>query len=771
MQSKIKKQAANLVVLRTPEEILSLVDFYSGYELIAYDTETTGLEMDCEVVGASFCATRTIAHYCVMSYWDPETKQLIRLKENKEALRKVIELIKLKNLIMHNAVYDCRVTWVEFGIQLIQSVFADTMVMAHLLDEEGPQGLKELGRIVFGETATQEQQEMKASVIKNGGIWEDKKKKGAIKEMYKADPEILGKYGAKDTVLTFDLFYELFDRLTEEGLSDFFFEDECMPLLREATYDLNTVGLRVDVTKMRTLEKEMEHKVNRLIIEIEEDLAPYMKERPTFKISSTQQMAWLLFVRLQQPFRSLNDSGRALAKQLTGKLPYTPAQKRSFIHAVDDERRRTIGLAEQAERSIAPVLGALKAELEEARKIRNKIKREDPSLAPEAEAIIDEIIERIDALQLPAKTYRKRAAMLFPEKYIQVDKATLQDLSSKFEWIQKLLSLRSEEKLLGTYVRGILSRQRYGIVYPEFRQTGTDSGRYSSSNPNFQNLPRDDKRVKSCVIARPGRTFVGADYSQLEPRVFASISQDPRLIECFERGEDFYSVVGVEIFGRQGASTYKDDEGSFATAHKSERQVSKAVCLASAYGTTANKQAQVLRHANGKPFTTEECEHIINTYFERFPGVRKMMLESHKMAKRDGKVYNLYGRPRRLPLAVKVGKMFPNISHAELEYIYRQPLNLAMNFRVQSSAASIVNRACIAFKRKCREKYAQTGDAAWLTVYIIMQVHDEIIADCDDHLVPEVKALLKESMETTTILPGVALVAEPVAAKILSELK
>jgi DNA polymerase I-like protein with 3'-5' exonuclease and polymerase domains len=756
-----------LIVYTEAEHMETLLAYLEDKQLVTYDTETTGVHMDCEVVGLSLCAEDGIAFYCVTGYWDKELGQLIRNPQAVEICGEIVQVLKTKQLVMHNSVFDCRVTRDTWKIDLMPSVFHDSMIAAHLLDEEGPRGLKELGKLHFGLSAAKEQEEMKASVLANGGIWEDKKY-NATREMYKADAELLGKYGAKDALLTWRLFHKQFEQLVAEGLDQFFYEDESMPLLRDVTYDLNTIGLRMDVAKLKQLEQEMTHEIGRLRVEIDEDISSYVKERPKFSVNSPQQLSWLLFVRLGQKFRSLTSNGKEFSRSLIGKVPYTDAEKRSFISRVNTQRSEVTEKLKKKQADIAPKIAELKLDIKQAQNLKNR-KSTDQTDKEMLIEVIAELKQDLERLEAPVKYLNSQITRLYPEKYIQADKATLKDLSGRYTWVQKLLKMKSEDKLLGTYVKGLLSRVRYGVVYPRFNQTGTDSGRYSSSDPNFQNLPRDDKRIKSCVLARPGKVFVGADYSQLEPRVFASVSQDPRLLECFEKGEDFYSVVGIGIFGRHECSAFKKDKNAFAEMYPDERQIAKAVCLAAAYGTTAHKLAQTLRHHDGTPFTVDECQDIIDRYFEQFPGVRRMMLESHKIAKRDGRVYNLYGRPRRLPEAIRIGKMFPNVPHEELEYQFRTVLNLSMNFRVQGSAASIVNRACIAFKKGVKER--ALTDPRWLEVNVSSQIHDEIHAECPRDIAEDVKILLKDSMENTTILPGVALVAEPKIAENMAELK
>lgn len=685
-----------LIVINTLEELEALEEYLKDPELrfFAIDTETTGLDTDAEIVGWSVAADTDVGFYVVLSYWDKDKQELI-YTGLKEKSKEILQYLTRKEIIMHNCNFDCKMIKRDFGIEFIDSIHTDTLELAFLLDENRSVGLKELALQEFGEGAKKEQEEMAASVIANGGVWKAKNK-----EMYKADYEILGTYGAKDTILTLKLFYLYVEQLFEEKLDEFFYEKESMRLMRGPTYQLNTTGLKVDLNKMKELEKDLTQEVWRLKGEIDEAIAPYVadlkdkKGKPKkFNIGASQQLAWLLFIKLGHEFKTLTDKGRKFAKDTLGKIPYSAHDKRSFIRACQD-------------------------------------------------------------------------AGIAPEKYLKCDKGTLTTLSTKHDWLAKLLKFRAAGKLLKTYVLGIQSGCRYGIIYPSFLQHGTTSGRYSSRNPNFQNLPRKDKRIKACIVSRPGKVFVGADYSQLEPRVFASVSQDKRLMECFAKGEDFYSVVGIPIFKRFECSAIKDenDPNCFAVKYENERQSAKQVSLASAYGTTAHKQAGVLTDDSGAYLSVEECQSIIDAYFREYPSVKKMMIESHKQIMDTGVVYNLYGRPRRIPQAMMIKRAFGDrIKHADLPYEYRTLLNLAMNHRVQSSGASIMNRAAIAVYDKIKD--------LGINAKIVLQVHDELILECDEADGNKVAEILKYCMENTTTLPGVDLVAEPKIAKNLADLK
>lgn len=683
-----------LIVIRKNSKVFDLIAYLQDKQFIAYDTETTGLDQDCVVIGMSVCAGAEIGYYIVLSEWDKEAKKLVSL-ETQDTVKIFLEFLKSKSLIMHNAQFDCSRTFSNFGVELIDSVHTDTMELAHLLDENRPVGLKELAYTEFGESATAEQLAMKESIIANGG--EITK---SCYELYKADSELIARYGAKDTILTLHLFYKMVPELFEQKLDKFFYEEESMLLLRGPTYSMNTTGLKVDVNRIKELETKLELECLQLREEILREIQPYVKDKypgtsdkTTFNMDSPQQMSWLLFIRLGCEFRKLTDGGRELAKEYCdGKVPYHKAAKDRFIKALTDDGKK-------------------------------------------------------------------------PEKYIKCDKNTLMILSFKHAWIKKLLEYKKLDKLLTTYVCGIQKRIKYGIIHPSFLQHGTTSGRYSSREPNFQNLPRDDKRIKSCIVARDGKVFVGADYSQLEPRIFASFAKDKMLLLGFEKGQDFYSVIGIPVFNKYECSADKKAPNFFGTQFETLRTAAKKIALSATYGTTAYKLSEDpdLRDEEGHNLDTNQCQKILSDYFEAYPGVRQFMLDSHEEVMRDGYVINMFGRPRRIPAAKRIRSMFKNVKHAELPYQYRSLLNLGVNHKVQSSAAAVVNRAAISLYRAFKEEK--------LEAKIVLQVHDELVVECPEREQDRVKDLMKFHMENTVTLPGVKLIAEPKIGKRLSDLK
>lgn len=684
-----------LIILNNAEDIQSVVDYLKDFDYVAYDTETTGKTKESEIIGISICAEESKAYYIINAYWKDDT-----LKYHlgvKEALIPLLNTLNTKSLIMHNGVFDCFMTSNYFNVSLINSLHTDTMILAHLLNENRKVGLKELSKSLFDDNADHEQKLMKESIVKNGGLVTKDQY-----ELYKADPQLIAEYGAKDALLTFKLFNHLVVDLYDQGLDKFFYEDESMPLLRGATYELNTLGLKIDKQGLANLKKTLEAECLEAKAFIYKEITPYINEKypgtnkkNMFNIGSSSQLSWLLFGKLELEFSNLTDGGKVVCRSLGLRNPYTKVDKRNFIFS--------------CENALGHVLGG--------KKIRSVW------------------------------------------SYTTCDKKTLTKLSNKYKWIERLLEYQRKKKILSTYVGGIEKRIRYGLIQPSFLQHGTTSGRYSSRNPNFQNLPRDDKRVKQCIVSRPGKSFVGSDFSQLEPRVFAYISGDERLLKAFNTTDDFYSVIGMEVYGKTDCVPKKDGHpNAFGIKYKKLRDSSKVIALASTYGATAHQLAPT----TGK--SIEDTQLDIDNYFDSFPKVKEMMLKAHESAKTEGRVLSIFGRPRRMPEAKNIVKLYGNQPHEDLPYEARNMLNLAVNHAIQSTGASICNRAMIKFVNDIKQLDLKECN-------ILLQVHDEIVVECKDEDAETVSLLLQNAMETAVELPGIKLEAIPKIAKNLADLK
>ena len=458
-----------LVIIDDLPGIEELEAYLDQFEYVAYDTETTGLTNAAEVLGVSICCEPDKAYYIMHKGWDPIAQAVKRVGVPQVILAQTMEKLKNKKLICHNGTFDCMITEAYFKVSLIDSLYFDTMIAAHLLNENRRVGLKELTAELFGEDVTVEQQRMKDSVYANGGTLT----KNAF-QMYKADPRLMAEYGAKDAILTYKLFLELANQLLDQGLDQFFFEDESMPLLRGPTYQMNTSGVKVDQERLGNLRRQLEIECIEAKAFIYKEIDAHIKDKypgttkkNTFNIGSNIQMSWLVFGKLGLEFSTLTDAGKTLCRRIDMKMPYNIGAKRQFIRDIQD-------MHETGQNSI-----------------------------------LEATISKSSGI---SKTKEKRVKE--PWSYISCDKSALEKHARAYKWIASLLEYQKKQKLLSTYIKGIESRLSYGILQGSFLQHGTTSGRYASRNPNMQNLPRDDKRIKECLVSRPGKSLVGADFSR-----------------------------------------------------------------------------------------------------------------------------------------------------------------------------------------------------------------------------------------------------------------
>jgi len=295
----------------------------------------------------------------------------------------------------------------------------------------------------------------------------------------------------------------------------------------------------------------------------------------------------------------------------------------------------------------------------------------------------------------------------------------LERLRGKHAVIDLILEQRELAKLKSTYVDALprLVNPRTGRLHTSYNQTGTTTGRLSSSNPNLQNIPiRTElgRQVRRAFVAEPGCKLVSADYSQVELRVMAHISGDEGLLGAFARGEDIHASTAAAIMNVPLEKVTSD-----------MRRIAKAVNFGLSYGQTAYG----LSNATG--MTQAEAEDFIKTYFERFPRVREYIDTTKALATRQGYVETLLGRRRYFP------ELQPG---SQATHSVRQAAErVAINAPIQGSAADIINIATIRLHRALRER--------GLRARMILQVHDELVVEAPEDEVTTVAQLMREVME------------------------
>jgi len=298
----------------------------------------------------------------------------------------------------------------------------------------------------------------------------------------------------------------------------------------------------------------------------------------------------------------------------------------------------------------------------------------------------------------------------------------LEKLAPMHEIVQKILDYRLLAKLQSTYVEGLLKviRKETGRVHTRFHQTLTATGRLSSSEPNLQNIPirlEEGRRLRQ-VFEPTYKDWVifAADYSQIELRILAHLSGDEALIDAFRRDMDIHTRTAADVF-----------EVPPEQVTSLMRRQAKAVNFGIVYGISDFGLAQNLN------IPQKEAKRFIESYFEKFPGVKRYMDEIVKQARERGYVTTLMNRRRYLPDI-----------HSRNYQLRSFAERTAMNTPIQGSAADLIKLAMVRIDRAMRD--------AQMDARMLLQVHDELIFECPKDELAALEVLVRDNMENAMTL-------------------
>ncbi len=350
-------------------------------------------------------------------------------------------------------------------------------------------------------------------------------------------------------------------------------------------------------------------------------------------------------------------------------------------------------------------------------------------LSQELERELDRMMETIARLaggEFNINSPKQLATVLFEKLGLKplrktktgysTDEDTLTQLATQHELPDQILSYRSLSKLKSTYVDALPE-----LVHPETKrlhtslnQTVAATGRLSSTDPNLQNIPvKGDYglRIREAFIVPKGHELLCADYSQIEPRILAHLSQDPRLLSVFAKGEDIHMATAMEIFGLPSSQITRD-----------MRRAAKTVVFGIVYGISPFGLSQNL----GVP--QAESKQYIDTFFERFAAVRALMDRNMVEGREKGYTTTILGRRRPIPELQSGDPAQRGVGE-----------RMAVNSPIQGSAADLIKVAMINVHKKLHEELPH--------VKMILQVHDELIFEVPDHDLEEAKRLVRQEME------------------------
>ena len=439
--------------------------------------------------------------------------------------------------------------------------------------------------------------------------------------------------------------------------------------------------------------------------------------------------ATILYSYLLRPTTANHAFAEVVLRNMNRTLSGAPGERADFLLRLAPVLRAEVekqGLAELYEKidlPLAPVLARMEVagigvDSKELEKISVKAQEEIEAL--------EKSIFGLAGFEFNVKSTQQLAEVLFDKLNLQPPRRSrakarstaaevLEELALVHELPKKILEHRELAKVKSTYADALpkLIHPATGRLHTRLSQTGTATGRLSSSNPNLQNIPvRTElgREIRAAFVAPPGCVLLSADYSQIELRILAHLSEDAVLTEAFRHGEDIHSRTAQEVFGVGPMAQTPD-----------HRRVAKVINFGVIYGLSAFGLAQQLG------IDTKEAAKFIAAYFERYSGVKKYLDAQIAEVRKAGFTRTLFGRTRPIP---EINSPQPNLRNfAE---------RTAMNTPMQGAAADLIKLAMIELDRRLAGDFESR---------MILQVHDELLFEAHEKELPRLTKLVKEVME------------------------
>jgi len=755
------------VTVDSIDKLKDLIEHIKSCEIIAFDTETNSLNpRKGKIIGFSVSGEVGKGYYMpTMIFKDDELQDAtIEGKIAHDLAKKTISLLIGKKLIMHNASFDVKFVKCFYDVDLLSSLYVDTMLLVHTVKEEGAGfmggsafGLKDIAKMIqkdigldIEKAANEEQIALKESIKKNGGQITRENY-----EIWKADLELLSEYAAADTDLTLRVYNHFIKTLKDENLEKFFFEDEVMPLYKEVTIPMEQVGIKLDMELIKSSRANIIEKLQEYETLVTKEL-----------LKNANVRAWIVY-KAQDAYPP-NNKG-TFAQELIKEMKFDLEQsEKTGKYSIT--KSALLRLPECSAKHFLLHGDAAVLDKDVSMKISMKLWKEDNDGAYfniQSKDQLGEIAFGVLGIK-PLSTTKTGKP--------QFDDDTVQSIAGKYEWAKNLRIYNRLLKIKSTYMDRFLDAQEDGRYYFYYKQHGTVSGRYGS---DAQQLPRpkeegDDEPIvieynnliRAFFIHEEGNIFVDCDYESLEPHTFAHVSGDEGLKDIFRNNWDFYSTIAIKT---EGLNQYSPDKKAPNFLRKLEpklRNKAKAYALGIPYGMGAYALGMTL----GIP--TKDAKKLVDGYLNGFPELKKWMEKSKKQAKEKGYVSTQVGRIRHLP---KVKAIYDKIGDDLLDWNikkemerkygvdqiknlsrdYINGLNNSCNVQIQGLAASIVNRAALAINRK----FTELGIRGW----VCAQIHDQLVIEVEHARSEEAARIVQDLMENTTKL-SIDLKAPPALA-------
>lgn len=573
-------------VIRSREELHSYIDEALKNDIIAIDTETDNSldPLTCKLMGGCIYTPGQKNAYIPVNHTDLQGNRL-EWQLTEEDIKEEFERLNGTKILTHNGKFDYQVLKCTCGWEM--PVYWDTHIGAKNLNSKEKASLKEL--YVSKVEASQERYSIE-------GLFEN------LPYNY-FDPALFALYAATDAYMTYRLYeyqMDIYNRPENISLKNCVLNVEMPVLIPTAEMELN--GVRVDLEYDKRLSVKYHQKLDALDARIQQQLQGY----------DQQICAW----RLTPEANEHPVSGRS--KTVNG-ITY---RYESAGHWCEAQGGRQLSPAE------VEALG-----LKESRQKSKNEQLENPvNLASPTQLAI--LLYDVFKLKSPTRAKPRDTS----EEALSQLKHPLCELVSQRRVLMKLIR---------TYIDKIPEciSPKDGRVHTHFNQTGTETGRFSSSDPiNLQNIPSHEKSIRLIFTASPGYVMVGSDFSSQEPRLLATYSQDVHMQQAFRDGKDLYAIVASKVYNnRYEDNLQTHEDGSEFPEGKERRSTCKSILLGIMYGRGVASIAEQI----GK--STQEAQGILDKFYNDFPSVKQWTERTQAEAHRVGYVEDLWGRRRQLP--------------------------------------------------------------------------------------------------------------------------
>jgi len=544
---------------------------------------------------------------------------------------------------------------------------------------------------------------------------------GSLEDVYKKlkkDEKVFREAGIKERAIT----------LLKEGEEEAEFSKTLAEIRKDAPIDFNLPAKQwSDELKKEEVEKMLSELEFRSLYERfhtmfskenEQDGEGNEEKIPNEEIERVSLALWLINSEMTEPDKEdiFSYTGTKNFKAAKEKI-FAELKLKKLEHVYEDIELPIVPTVKKMEDKGITVDVSYLKELSkeyhgELRKLEQKIYREaGGEFNVNSPKQLGEVL--FDKLHLNAKGLKKTEGGARSTRFSELEK-----LRGSHPIIDLIVSHREIQKLLSTYIDAIPPLVgEDGRLHPHFIQTGTTTGRFSSVNPNIQNIPIKSelgKNVRRAFVAPKGFHFLALDYSQIELRVAAILSGDKDLIKIFKEGKDIHSSVASRVFGVPENEVTRE-----------MRRRAKVINFGIIYGMGVN----ALKEALGT--TRAEAEEFYQGYFSKFPAIADYLEGIKRFAVKHGYTETVFGRRRYFP-AIK----------SPIQYIRAQAERMAVNAPLQGTAADIIKIAIKRADDALKEKGLSDK------VHLILQVHDELVYEVKDEALKEAEKIAREAMES-----------------------